>query len=89
LADVTQRLGVPLPGYTVAPVWEDERPYYGLFVERGSWNDVETRSVLAAFDRELSDVNDEYRGKRQEDGLRGPIVAQTSGNGLWKEAASR
>jgi hypothetical protein len=64
LAEVTARLGVPLPVYTVAPVWDDERPYYGLFVERGGWNESAVRDVLPAFDSSLSEANDEYRSKR-------------------------
>ena len=51
LADVTQRLGVPLPVYTVAPVWDDERPYYGLFVERGAWDDSAARDDIAGVRR--------------------------------------
>jgi GH3 auxin-responsive promoter len=82
LADVTHRLGVPLPAYTVAPVWDEERPYYGLFVERGSWIDAEARSVLAAFDRELSDANDEYRGKRSS-GRLGPVRILWLSPGTW------
>jgi hypothetical protein len=72
LADVTHRLGVPLPVYTLAPVWDDERPYYGIFVERGSWDEGTVGSVLSAFDGALSAANDEYRGKRTSERL-GPV----------------
>src|SRR5262249_16560664 len=32
---VLQRLDLTLTAYSVAPCWDDEKPYYGLFVERG------------------------------------------------------
>jgi hypothetical protein len=35
MTDVLTRLDLSLTSYTLAPCWEDERPYYGLFVERG------------------------------------------------------
>jgi hypothetical protein len=69
LADVTRRRGVPLPVYTLAPCWDDERPYYGLFIERGAWDEATARTVLAEFDHSLGERNDEYRGKRSSDRL--------------------
>jgi hypothetical protein len=84
LADVTQRLGLPLPVYTVAPIWDDERPYYGLFVEQGVWNDSTTISMLPAFDAALSSANDEYRGKRSSDRL-GPVRVFWLAPGTWAE----
>jgi hypothetical protein len=82
MADVTQRLAAPLPVYTVAPVWNDDQPYYGLFVEHGSWDDAAARSVLTAFDAALAAANDEYRGKRSS-GRLGPVRILRLPRGTW------
>ncbi len=34
MADVLRALDLTLTAYSVAPCWDDELPYYGLFVER-------------------------------------------------------
>jgi hypothetical protein len=82
MADVTHRLGVSLPIYTLAPIWDDNRPYYGLFIERGTWGDAAIGAVLPAFDTALSAANDEYRGKRSSDRL-GPVQVQWLSPGTW------
>ncbi len=82
LADVTRTLGVPLPAYTVAPVWDDRQPYYGLFVEREAWDEAMARTVLPTFDAALSAANDEYRGKRSS-GRLGPVRVLWLPPGTW------
>ncbi len=82
MADVTQQLGLPLPVYTVAPIWNDQQPYYGLFVERGIWPDAAANAVLTAFDATLSIANDEYRGKRSS-GRLGAIRVFWLPPGTW------
>src|SRR5436309_148796 len=37
MQEVLQALDLPLTSYTLAPCWDDETPYYGLFVERGDF----------------------------------------------------
>jgi hypothetical protein len=82
LADVTGRRGVPLPVYTLAPCWNDEQPYYGLFVERGAWDEATARTVLPEFDRALGERNDEYHGKRAS-GRLGPVRLLWLPPGAW------
>src|SRR5262249_4298430 len=82
LADVTRQAGVPLPADTLAPVWDDRQPYYGLFVERRAWEDAAARAVLPAFDSALSSANDEYRGKRSS-GRLGPVRLLWLPPGAW------
>ena len=83
LADVTPRLGVPLPVYTVAPIWDDEQPYYGLFVERAHGDDAVARGGAAGIRRgALGEANDEYRGKRSS-GRLGPVRMQWLPPGTW------
>jgi hypothetical protein len=81
MADVTHRLGVSLPVYTLAPIWDDQKPYYGLFVEH-TWGDGAANSVLPELDRALSEANDEYRGKRKSDRL-GAVRALWLPPGTW------
>jgi hypothetical protein len=64
VADVTRRRGLPVPVYTLAPCWDEDWPYYGLFVERGVWDDAAARQALSEIDAALGAANDEYRGKR-------------------------
>jgi GH3 auxin-responsive promoter len=82
LADNALRLGLPLPVYTLAPIWSDEQPYYGIFVERDLWDDANAQSVVSSVDAALSTVNDEYRGKRSS-GRLGPIRVFWLPPGTW------
>jgi hypothetical protein len=82
VAAVTGRRGAPLPVYTLAPCWDDERPYYGLFVERGSWDEATARGLLPEIDRALGEANDEYRGKRSS-GRLGPVRLVWLSPGAW------
>jgi hypothetical protein len=84
LADITERLGLPLPVYTAAPIWDDEQPHYGLFVERGTWDEPSAHAILTAFDAALSEANDEYRSKRASHRL-GPVRVFWLPPGTWAE----
>src|SRR5205085_6615029 len=39
MSAVLARMNLTLTAYTLAPCWDDELPYYGLFVERGDLED--------------------------------------------------
>ena len=41
MAEVLRELDLTLTAYSLAPCWDDEQPYYGLFVERGDLPDAE------------------------------------------------
>jgi hypothetical protein len=59
-------MGRTLTAYSVAPCWNDEQPYYGLFVERGDFDSVDrSRQLADLFDRNLCETNMEYDGKRE------------------------
>ncbi|MFO0808067.1 MAG: GH3 auxin-responsive promoter family protein [Gemmataceae bacterium] len=68
--------GKMLPVYSLAPCWDDDRPYYGLFVERGATVDA------VALDAALQHANDEYRSKRSSHRL-GPIRVEWLEPGAW------
>jgi hypothetical protein len=59
-------LDLSLTAYSLAPCWDDEQPYYGLFVERTDLAGVEQGLKLALeLDRQLQRVNIEYASKRE------------------------
>lgn len=63
---VLARVPQPLSAYTLAPVWDDERPYYGAFVEEPDAADADRfRRFLAELDAELGRQNVEYAAKRE------------------------
>src|SRR5207249_5622502 len=83
MARVLRRLNLILTAYSLAPCWDDEQPYYGLFVERGDLSDREqARRLAAELDEALKDVNMEYRSKRGSLRL-GSIRLQKLNPGAW------
>ena len=83
MATTLRQLDLSLTAYTVAPCWDDDLPYYGLFVERTDLGSSERGQQLAALlDRQLGEENIEYRSKR--DSLRlGPVRLQLLPAGAW------
>lgn len=62
---VLQELGVTVATYSVAPVWDDRLPGYGLYVERGSFPNPEVAGKCCARLEELLCRNNvEYEAKR-------------------------
>jgi GH3 auxin-responsive promoter len=85
MAKVLGELSLSLTSYSVAPCWNDEQPYYGLFLERGDLPDASAGERLAArLDARLRETNVEYAAKR--DSLRlGALRLETVGNGFWAQ----
>jgi hypothetical protein len=83
MTDVLRSLDLNLTAYTLAPCWDDELPYYGLFVERG---DIRERQqgmkLVEALDRQLRAVNTEYDAKRDSRRL-GPVRLELIPTGAW------
>jgi hypothetical protein len=88
VSSVTHNMGLPLPVYTLAPVWDDRQPYYGFFVEAGAWPVEAVFKFLKEFDVALSDSNSEYAAKRTSRRL-GPVRAETLPPGTWSEWDAR
>jgi hypothetical protein len=85
MADALRGLDLTLSAYSVAPCWDDEQPYYGLFVERGDFSAPEQGLRLAeALERHLIQANVEYAGKRESLRL-GPVRVQWLPTGAWAE----
>ncbi len=85
MAAVLQRLPQPLSCYSVAPVWDEQQPYYGLFLEVGDAADLTLlRQFLQVYDRQLGAENVEYAAKRAS-GRLGPLRAMLLPPGTWAE----
>ncbi len=84
MADVLQELGLNLTAYSVAPCWDDEQPYYGLFVERPDLASHEQgRQLVKTLDKRLGEVNIEYAAKRESLRL-GPMRLALLPAGAWQ-----
>ena len=80
-----RRTGFGVGTYSLAPIWDDVRPYYGLFVEEADTVDAAGLSrFLSEYDRALAELNIEYAAKREGDRL-GPVRAAVLPPGAWAE----
>jgi hypothetical protein len=77
-------LDLTLNCYSVAPCWDDELPYYGLFVERGDVAGGGGVSLARVLDRHLRELNDEYASKRDSRRL-GAIRLELLPPGTWQQ----
>ena len=85
MARALRRLDLALTSYSLAPCWDDEQPYYGLFVERGDLADAAAgRRLTERLDALLKEGNIEYAAKR--DSLRlGAVRLELLEPGAWRE----
>ncbi len=85
MARALRELDLTLTSYSLAPCWEGEQPYYGLFVERGDLADAEAgRRLTEQLDALLKECNIEYASKR--DSLRlGAVRLESLEPGAWRE----
>jgi hypothetical protein len=83
MSSVLNVLNGSLTAYSLAPCWDDETPYYGLFVERTDLTAPEQGQRIAVLlDRQLGEENIEYRSKR--DSLRlAPVRLELLPGGAW------
>ena len=66
MADVLRTLNLRLTTYSVAPCWDEETPFYGLFVERDDLASRDEAIHLArSLERRLTEINIEYAAKRE------------------------
>jgi hypothetical protein len=85
MADVLRAMDLTLTAYSVAPCWDDELPYYGLFVERGDLASIEQGAQLAqALERRLAEINVEYASKRESRRL-GPMRLEVLPANTWQQ----
>ena len=70
MADVLRDMNVNLTSYSVAPCWDDEVPFYGLFIERSDLANRQQGILLTqALEKRLARINIEYTSKRESQRL--------------------
>jgi hypothetical protein len=85
MRSVLAELSLTLSTYSLAPCWDDEQPYYGLFVERSDVDNREkAQQLVELLDRRLQRVNVEYAAKRESLRL-GPARLGLMPTGAWQE----
>lgn len=79
---VSRRVHQPITAYSVAPVWDDERPYYAIFLEEhDAADEAGVMRFLTELDRQLGEENIEYAAKRE--GRLAPLRAAILPDGFW------
>jgi len=85
MVEMLHEVDVTLNTYSLAPCWDEELPYYGLFVERGDLVDLPSgERLVQRLDERLRQVNSEYDSKRESRRL-GPIRLELVRPGFWAE----
>jgi hypothetical protein len=81
---VAVRVPVGMAAYALAPVWDEARPYYGLFLEEPDVARAESLSrFLEELDEALGEENIEYAAKRAS-GRLGPVRVEVIPAGAWQ-----
>lgn len=84
MAEILRELDRTLNIYSIAPVWSDEQPFYGLFVESGDVPGTDVANRLASLlENKLRKINIEYDSKRESLRL-GPIKPFILKPGTWQ-----
>lgn len=82
--EILRELDHTLNIYSIAPVWSDEQPFYGLFVESGDVPGTDVANRLASLlENKLRKINIEYDSKRESLRL-GPIKPFILKPGTWQ-----
>ncbi len=80
---ISQTIKQPLSAYSLAPVWNNGSPYYGLFLEEQDTRDsVLLSQFVKALEEALTENNIEYEAKRSS-GRLGPVQAVVVPQGFW------
>ena len=81
---VARTVPQPVTAYALAPVWDDAKPYYGVFLEEQDAADRDLlKRFLAELDEQLGRENVEYAAKR-ESGRLGTLRALGMPAGTWQ-----
>lgn len=76
-------LNLFISAFTLAPVFDEVQPNYGLFIEKQDLDSVVEGEMLASrVDRYLRELNSEYDAKRASERL-GPVEPVLLANGAW------
>jgi hypothetical protein len=83
MTDALQSLDLTLSTYSLAPCWDDQQPYYSLFVEQGELeHGAMGQRLTEVLDQTLGRLNSEYASKRESQRL-GPVRLEVLPAGAW------
>jgi hypothetical protein len=84
MEQVLREMNLSLTAYSLAPCWDDEQPYYGLFIEETDLAGPSVGATLAKLlDLRLGKLNIEYAAKRESQRL-GAVRLQNLPSGAWQ-----
>jgi hypothetical protein len=85
MAELCRSFDLKLTSYSMAPCWNNSRPYYGLFVEKSDLPDKgQGTHLVQMLDQRLAEINYEYASKRRSRRL-GALRLQLLPTGAWQE----
>lgn len=85
MAEILKDLDLALNIYSLAPIWNDEQPYYGLFIESSDIQNPDIAIIIAKrMEEKLRTINIEYDSKRESLRL-GPIKPMILQPGTWQK----
>jgi hypothetical protein len=85
MLEVLRELNLTLSAYSLAPCWDDNQPYYGLFVEQADLKEGAAGTRLVErLEAKLCEVNVEYASKRASLRL-GPVQLELLRSGAWTQ----
>jgi hypothetical protein len=83
MEQVLREMNLSLTAYSLAPCWDDEQPFYGLFIEVSDLaGETVGETLVNLLDLRLSKLNIEYAAKRQSQRL-GAVRLQFLRAGAW------
>lgn len=78
-------LNLKLTAFSLAPCWDEQMPFYGLFAESGDFADAaQAERLAAAVEGHLQQLNSEYQEKRNT-GRLGPVAIRPVQSGFWRD----
>jgi GH3 auxin-responsive promoter len=85
MGQVLRDLNRTISTYSLAPCWDEQMPYYGLFIERDDVPSAEQGVSLAReLESRLAEINIEYAAKRDSRRL-GPVRLVLLPSGTWQQ----
>ena len=85
MAEILTEMDLALNTYSIAPIWNDDQPYYGLFIESSDIPSPDVAVLLAnRMEEKLRAINIEYDSKRESHRL-GPIKSMIIKPGTWQK----
>ena len=80
---VLEKTGSRLNTYSLAPCWDEQAPYYGLFIEQSDVGS-ESEELARQIDQAMRAANLEYEAKRDSQRL-GPVRIEKLPDGWWAQ----